>query len=135
MRIYFKTLSRADRYFSRCKTAILQYIPEVDRDKYPSQRMRNAFCSGLGYSSYDELRRTVFQNLVVARDLPDVESVRQASIVGFTRAIQIIQRVDGISLLLDSPQLPSQLSETVIRSLFEHGDLRSSSGASVPKIS
>jgi hypothetical protein len=127
MRIYFKTHSRADRYLSRCKKTILEYMPEVDRDKYRTQRTRNAFCSGLGYTSYDDLRKTISQNLEAARDLPDVESVREATIMGFTQAIRIIQPV--CSIPLDSPQLPSQLAEAVVSFLSERGDLRSSSAS------
>jgi hypothetical protein len=133
MRIQFKTLSRADRYLTCCKSAVLERVPEVDWDSLPSGQIRNAFCSGLGYPSYTELRRTVLLNLPEARELPDVESVRAASIDGFTQVLQMIDRAKGTDHLSNSPQLPTLMTDTVIHILSERGDLRTDSDFDGPQ--
>jgi hypothetical protein len=132
MRIYFNTLSRADRYLSCCKSTLLDYVPDIPKVNFPSARVRNAFCFGLGYTSYDDLRTTVLQNLAAAKDIPTVDSVREAAIVGFNKALQVIDHGTEGASPSRSPQLPTQLAEVVINFLSQRGDLRGFDSPSNP---
>lgn len=59
MRILFRNLGQAEFYLKACKKTLANNLIAPDGGRLPTQRVRNALCKGLGYSSYDELKITM----------------------------------------------------------------------------
>ena len=62
MRVDFKHQSQADRHLKTCKRILAENLVTLTEDAHlPSQRIRNSFCKGFGFSSYTELSSIVKQ--------------------------------------------------------------------------
>jgi len=56
MRILFRNIGQAEFYLKVSKRTLANNLIVPDGGRLPTQRVRNALCKGLGYSSYDDLK-------------------------------------------------------------------------------
>jgi len=56
VRILFRNLGQAEFFLKTSKKALANNLIAPDGGRLPTQRVRNALCKGLEYSSYDELK-------------------------------------------------------------------------------
>lgn len=93
MRVDFKTLSHAERCLSIIKDNLAHSLRELENIKLPVQRIRNAFCVGLGYSSYSELQKLLGADSRPAYVEPDGSILLQALQKGFQLVIPILEEL------------------------------------------
>lgn len=71
MRILFRNLGEAEFFLKTSKRALANNLIAPDGGRLPTQRVRNALCKGLGYSSYDQLRLIMRRRHVNFSPSPD----------------------------------------------------------------
>jgi hypothetical protein len=118
MRIFFKTLSQADRYLAIGTDTLESYffpdsvLSDNDNEgkalekRLPTQRIKNALSQGLGYSSYEELKKILRPPHACPAYTP--ADLFEATKKGFLLAQEIVEH-----LQLDiRPALPSLTTHT-----------------------
>ncbi len=109
MRIDFKTLSHADRCLAICSDLLEDALAGPEGVRVPVQRIQNAFCTGLGYSSYSAL-----QQILTSRNREEPSEIRRADLIpaverGLHFALSVAKE-QGFSLEPASID-PAQLAE------------------------
>lgn len=89
MRINFKNLGQAELYLKTCRQTLTKYLVDKTNVRIPTQRVRNAFCQGFGYSSYDELKRLLSVPPREFNKTPSEEDFIGTFIKAFTLAFDV----------------------------------------------
>ena len=114
MRVLFRNLGQAEFYLKTCKKTLASNLTTPDGGRLPNQRIRNALCKGLGYSSYDELK------LIMGRrhegDNPSTPSddLHKAFSQGFSLALAIGEEY-GFRLPEPVDTLAPRIAEETLR--------------------
>jgi hypothetical protein len=113
VRILFSNLGQSEFYLKACKKTLANSLIASDGGRLPTQRIRNAFCKGLGYSSYDELkitmRRREFDN-----SSPALHDLHGALAKGFSLALVVAEEY-GLRLPEPADTLALQLAGEILR--------------------
>lgn len=94
MRIVFRNLGQAELVIKTCMSTLKEATGLSSDQHIPSQRLRNEFAKGLGYSSYTELQN-LSASLNSAWEPPDEEDFREAMVRGFEKAMKEL-RTNGV---------------------------------------
>lgn len=113
MRIPFSNLGQAEFYLKACKKTLANSLIAPDGGRLPTQRIRNAFCAGLGYNSYDELKITM-RRRVFDTSSPSLDDLRRAFAKGFSLALTVAEEY-GFRLPEPADTLVIQLVEEVLQ--------------------
>src|SRR5437879_2375540 len=109
MRIHFLHRGHAERCLKNCL-----FILRIELSKYPKLRvaahhLRNAFCRGLGYSSYEELVR--FLSLHPTTDsATNPDALLEALTKGFRLSLELV-KTSEFRLSVDMERLAVQLAK------------------------
>ncbi|HEX8148359.1 MAG TPA: hypothetical protein VF591_14365 [Pyrinomonadaceae bacterium] len=114
MRILFRNLGQAEFYLKACKKTLANSLIAPDGGRLPTQRIRNAFCRGLGYSSYDELKITMSRRHEFENSSLSLDDLRRAFAKGFSLALTIAEEY-GFRLPEPADTLVIQLTEEVLQ--------------------
>lgn len=114
MRILFRNLGQADFYLKACKKTLANSLIAPDGGRLPTQRVRNAFCKGLGYSSYEELKITMSRRHEFDNSFPPLDDLHRAFSNGFSLALAVAEEY-GFQLPEPADILALQLAEEVLR--------------------
>ncbi len=114
MRAHFKNLGQANLYLKTCKKVLDGYLRLPAEIRLPSQRIRNAFCRGFGYSSYDELRRLLSGVRQPVTSLPTEEALLSCITKGFSLAFDVASECGAQLNPVDQ-----FMTETLARSAFD----------------
>lgn len=114
MRIPFSNLGHAEFYLKACKKTLANSLTAPDGGRLPTQRIRNAFCKGLGYSSYDELKIIVRQRREFDNSSPPLDDLRGACAKGFSLALAVAEEY-GFRLPEPADTLALQLAGEILR--------------------
>lgn len=114
MRVDFKHPGQARRFLKLCKQILEDGLTAPDGERLPTQRVRNAFCRGIGYSHYDELKRTMERRNRVYTRPPAEDDLLRAVTKGFSLAFAV---VEGYRFSLPEPAdtLVPRLAEEFVR--------------------
>jgi hypothetical protein len=114
MRILFRHLGQAEFCLKTCKRTLANNLIAPDGGRLPTQRVRNAFCKGLGYSSYDELKLVMSRRHEGNNSSPTPDDLRGAFSKGFSLALVV---AEGYGFRLPEPAdtLAPCLAEEVLR--------------------
>jgi hypothetical protein len=74
-----------------CKETLANSLIAPDGGRLPTQRIRNAFCKGLGYSSYDELKITMSQQSEFDNSSPPLDDLHRTFAKGFSLALAVAE--------------------------------------------
>jgi tetratricopeptide (TPR) repeat protein len=129
MRIPFKNLGQAELFLKTCSAHLDQLIQTVGTFRLPTQRVRNAFCRGYGYSSYDELKHELSTGGRDKRAIPSEKEFTEVFIKAFRLAIQVAEQAcvgEDVGLQAMAPMLARDVVEELIitgsaRELYEQG--------------
>ena len=91
MRIPFNNLGHAEFYLKACKETLAKSLIAPDGGRLPTQRIRNAFCKGLGYSSFDELKITMSRRREFDNSSPPLHDLHEAFAKGFSLALAVAE--------------------------------------------
>jgi tetratricopeptide (TPR) repeat protein len=90
MRIQFRNIGQAEFTLKTCLRVLKEETDVLPDEHLPSQRLRNAFCVGLGYSSYPELKKLMHPPLGDAWEEPEKEDFDEAICNGFEKAMELL---------------------------------------------
>lgn len=93
MRVPFKNLGQADLYLKTCNKTLAAHLERYSGHRPATQRARNSFCQGFGYSSYEELKRVLSDPARVSAPIPSEEIFLQTFVKGFDLAFESAVRV------------------------------------------
>ncbi len=115
MRIHFLHRGHAERCLKNCRQ-ILDAELSADADhRLPTNRVQNAFCQGLGYSSYNELVN--FQSLhSTPAPTPDSGALSAALTKSFKLSLEVA-RTSGFRFPKNTDDLAERLSKNALRAL------------------
>lgn len=122
MRIHFQHLGHAECYLKTCKRKLVDHLNHTSDAKMPSQRVRNAFCRGFGYSSYDELKRVLAVPARELKPLPSEEELLGAFTKSFFLAFEVLSEYGHARATLDQSML-----STLARGAFDEIERKRSS--------
>ena len=91
MRILFRNLGQSEFYLKTCKKLLATSLIAPNGGRLPTQRIRNAFCKGLGYSSYDELKITMSRRRESDTSSPPLDDLQRAFAKGFSLALAVAE--------------------------------------------
>lgn len=114
MRILFRNMGQADFFLKTNKRALENNLATPDGGRHPTQRVRNAFCKGLGYNSYDELKLIMGGRPEDANFLPPLDDLYRASSKGFSLAFVIAEEY-GFRLPEPADPLALRLAGEILR--------------------
>jgi len=114
VRIPFSNLGQAEFYLKACKKTLANRLIAPDGGRLPTQRIRNAFCKGLGYSSYDELKITMSRRREFKTSSPPLDDLHTAFAKGFTLALAVAEE-HGFRLPEPTDTLALQLAGETLR--------------------
>jgi|SRR5215213_4495604 len=114
MRILFRNLGQAEFYLKTIKRTLAIHLIAPDGGRLPTQHVRNALCKGLGYSSYDELKRIMNQRHEPDNFLPKPVDLHRAFSKGFSLALAVAEEY-GFRLPEPADTLALRLTEEVLR--------------------
>jgi hypothetical protein len=114
VRILFRNLGQAEFYLKACKKALANSLIAPDGGRLPTQRIRNAFCRGLGYNSYDELKLVMRLQRGFDNPSPPPDDLNGALSEGFSLAFAV---AEGYGFRLPEPAdtLALRLAGEVLR--------------------
>lgn len=114
MRIPFSNLGQAEYYLKACKKLLANSLIAPDGGRLPTQRIRNAFCKGLGYNSYDELKITMSRRHESDTSSPPLDDLQKAFAKGFSLALAVADEY-GFRLPEPADKLASQFAGEILR--------------------
>lgn len=114
MRILFRNLGQAEFYLKTSKKALANNLIAPDGGRLPTQRVRNALCKGLGYSSYDELKLIMSRRHEVDASFPPLDDLRMAFSKGFSLALAVAEEY-GFRLPEPADTLALRLAGEILR--------------------
>lgn len=123
MRVPFKNLGQAELYLKTCNRKLTDHLKFTSNERLPTQRVRNAFCRGFGYSSYDELR------LILSRPVRDFSPLASEEVFldtftkGFLLAFELAAKYKpspGVGRNLDQYMAP-MLAQGAVDELKREG--------------
>jgi hypothetical protein len=91
MRILFRNIGQAEFYLKTSKRTLADNLIAPDGGRLPTQRVRNALCKGLGYSSYDELKFIMSQGREYDNLSPSPDDLHRAFSKGFSLALAVAE--------------------------------------------
>lgn len=94
MRILFKHQGHADHFLKASKRTLANNLIAPEGGRLPTQRVRNALCKGLGYSSYDELKRILSRRHEYDYLPPSPDDLHRAFSKGFSLAFAIAEEYE-----------------------------------------
>jgi Tfp pilus assembly protein PilF len=89
MRIPFKNLGQAELYLKTCLDHLNRHLNSTSPVRLPTQRVKNAFCRGFGYSSYDELKRVLSTGPRDSKTIPSEREFKEVFTRAFLLAIEV----------------------------------------------
>lgn len=89
MRVHFKNLGQAELFLNTCKDSLADHLRLRGDARLPSQRVRNAFCQGFGYSSYDELKRCLSTGSREVKPITSEIEFLRTFVKGFSLAFEV----------------------------------------------
>jgi hypothetical protein len=89
MRIHFRNHGHANWYLKNCKRLLTDTLIAAEGIRLPSQRARNAICRGIGYSSYDDLKRHLDRRSEIPGPSPSREDLIQGLSKSFSLALDV----------------------------------------------
>lgn len=113
MRIHFNNLGHAKLYLKASKRLLDKNLISPDGGRLPTQRLRNAFCKGWGYSSYEDLMRIMRTPREYDNSLLTPGDLRWAFYEGFSLALMIAEEY-GFRLPEPPARLAVRLTEEVL---------------------
>lgn len=113
MRIHFKNLGQANLCLKTCKRKLTDYLERSGEVRLPSQRVRNAFCQGFGYSSFDELTRVLSNTAREFKPLPSEEDFLGCFTKGFSLAFEVVADYEPARKLVYQYMAPVLAHEAV----------------------
>jgi hypothetical protein len=129
MRIHFSNRGHAERCLKDCQF-ILETALSISRShRLPSSRLRNAFCQGLGYSSYQELKNSFSLHLAPNPTL-DPTTLSAALTKSFQLGLEIAD-ASGFRSDANVDHLAEQLARRALRGL-NYNAPNSDSGPHLP---
>lgn len=114
MRILFRNLGQAEFYLKTSKRTLATNLIAPDGGRLPTQHVRNALCKGLGYSSYDELKRIMSQRHESDNFFPNPEDLYRAFSKGFSLALAVAEEY-GFRLPEPADMLTIRLTEEILQ--------------------
>lgn len=90
MRILFRNMGQAQLVLKTCMRVLKEDFGFPPETQLSSQRLRNAFCVGLGYSSYSELQKLMEHPLGDSWEEPEEEDFREALSLAFEKAYELL---------------------------------------------
>lgn len=114
MRILFRNIGQAEFFLKTSKKALANNLIAPDGGRLPTQRVRNALCKGLGYSSYDELKIIMSQPHEDDSAFPSSEDLHWAFYNGFSLALAVAEEC-GFRLPEPAAKLAVRLAEETLR--------------------
>lgn len=114
MRILFRNIGQAEFFLKTSKKALANNLIAPDGGRLPTQRVRNALCKGLGYSSYDELKIIMSNRHEDDSPLPSSEDLHWAFYNGFSLALGVAEEC-GFRLPEPAAKLAVRLAEETLR--------------------
>lgn len=115
MRIHFLNRGHAECCLKNCRLILEAELSAGRSHKLPAQRLRNAFCQGLGYSSYEELERFLSLHPTL-NSTPDPIAVLAALTKSFRLSLDIAQ-TSGFRLGTNMDHLATQLAQRALLAL------------------
>jgi hypothetical protein len=94
MRIHFNNLGHAKLYLKAGKRLLDENLISPEGGRLPTQRLRNAFCKGWGYSSYNELELIMRAPREYDNSLLTPDDLRWAFYKGFSLALIIAEEYE-----------------------------------------
>lgn len=114
MRILFRNLGQAEYYLKASKKTLAKNLIAPDGGRLPTQRVRNAFCKGVGYSSYDELKLIMSQRHKYDKPSSSPDDLHRAFSKGFSLALAVAEEY-GFRLPEPVDTLAPRLAGEVLR--------------------
>lgn len=114
MRILFRNLGQAEFFLKTSKEILANNLIAPDGGRLPTQRIRNALCKGLGYSSYDELKLIMSGEHECNNSCPPPDDLHRAFSKGFSLAFAIAEEY-GFRLPEPTDTLALRLGEEILR--------------------
>jgi hypothetical protein len=115
MRIHFLHRGHAERCLKDCRLILEAELSAGRNHRLPTQRVRNAFCQGLGYSSHEELER--FLSLYpTPNSTPDPITLLAALTKSFQLSLDVAQ-TSGFRLDANKDHVATQLAQRALLSL------------------
>ena len=114
MRILFRHQGQANRFLKVSKKTLENNLIAPEGGRLPTQRVRNALCKGLGYSSYEELKLIMSQRREYDNSPPSLDDLHRAFSKGFSLALAIAEEF-RFRLPEPADTLPPQLAGEVLR--------------------
>jgi hypothetical protein len=114
MHILFRNLGQAEFYLKTCKRALANNLIAPDEGRLPTQRVRNALCNGLGYSSYDKLKLIMSRRHEGDNSFPASDELHWAFYKGFSLALAIAEEY-GFRLPEPTAKLAVRLAGEILR--------------------
>lgn len=114
MRIFFNHLDHAEHYLKASKRILIENVIAPDGGRLPTQRLRNAFCRGWGYSSYDELKLIMRGRRAYECFFPDSDDLHWAFYKGFSLALSMAEEY-GFRLQEPAEKLAVRLAIETLR--------------------
>ncbi len=114
MRILFRNIGQAEFFLKTSKKTLANNLIAPDGGRLPTQRVRNALCKGLGYSSYDELKIIMSQRHEYDNSFPSSDDLHWAFYKGFSLALAVAEE-SGFRLPEPTAKLAVRLSEEILR--------------------
>lgn len=114
MRVDFKHPGQARRFLKLCKQILEDGLTAPDGERLPTQRVRNAFCWGIGYKNYDELMLTMERRDRIYTHPPAEDDLLVAVTEGFSLAFAV---AEGYRFSLPEPAdtLAPRFAEEFVR--------------------
>lgn len=114
MRILFRNLGQAEFYLKASKKILANNLIAPEGGRLPTQRIRNALCKGIGYSSYDELKLVISRRQEGYHYLPVPDDLHQGFSKGFSLALAIAEEY-GFRLPEPADALSLRLAGEILR--------------------
>jgi hypothetical protein len=114
MRIHFKNLGQAEFYLKKGKRTLANNLIAPSGGRLPMQRVRNALCRGVEYSSYDELRLIMSRRHEYDNSIPPPDDLHSAFSKGFSLALAVAEEY-GFRLPEPADTLALRLAGEILR--------------------
>jgi tetratricopeptide (TPR) repeat protein len=124
MRIPFKNIAHAKLYLKTCNNFLTDHLQRgnklSDEGRLPSQRIRNAFCRGFGYNSYEELTSILTHSSRELRPVPSEKDFLDTFVKGFSLAFEVVEEC-GLPLEGIDYFMPGLLAQQASNELMNNG--------------
>lgn len=114
MRILFRNIGQAEFYLKASKKTLANNLIAPEGGRLPTQRVRNAFCKGLGYSSYDELKVILGRRYELDNSSPHPDDLHKAFSKSFLLALAVAEEY-GFRLPEPADTLALRFAEEILR--------------------